>query len=200
MKCYNPALIVKMALFVWWTIALCGCDGRPDRKKLPDISSLQGWEDMPLPKAENQLFVASDTVIMKGSKRARFLSIAMPDPSHDSLAISLVANYEPFARALIEKWVNQQKTGILIDLRTKAGYENHRADFLVKSSLPGNSNINIPLIFIWDRASAYRYGYLKDALTSMPEIKCSLVSESRMVEGVGRNDCFSPTEPSFDQE
>jgi hypothetical protein len=200
MKCYNPALIVKIALFVCWTLALCGCDGRPDRKKLPDLTSLQGWEDTPLPKADNQPFIASDTAIMKGSKLSRFFSISMPDPRNDSLAISLVTNYGPFARSFIEKWVNQQKTGILIDLRTKAGNENHRADFLVKSSLPGSSNFNISLIFIWDGASAYRYVYLKDALTSMPEIKCSLISESRKVDGVGRNDCFSPTEPSFDQE
>jgi hypothetical protein len=200
MKCYNPALIVKVALIVWWTTILWGCDGRPDRKKLPDFTSLQGWEDMPLPKAENQSFYTTDTVILKGSRLSKFLSISMPDPNQDSLAISLVTNYEPLAGTMVEKWLDQQKTGILIDLRTKAGHENHRADFLVTSSLPGNSNINIPLIFIWDRPSAYRYNYLKQALISIPEIKCSLVSESRMVEGIGRNDCFSPTEPSFDQE
>ncbi len=199
MKFYAPSLIVKMAVLACWVITLCGCEGKPERKKLPDFTSLQGWEDMPLPQEEQQPFFTSDTTIMEGSRLKNFLSVAMPDPKYDSLAISMVTTYEPFAATLIEKWAKQYKKGVLIDLRTQAGNDNQRADFLVKENLPGNTNINIPVIFIWDRPSAYRFDYLVNVLNAVPGIKCNLISESRAADGVGRNDCFSPTEPSLDE-
>lgn len=189
-----------LAVLVSLTIAIYGCEGRPDRKKLPDFSSLQGWEDTPLPKVEKQPFFVSDTTINEGRKLSSYLTVTMADPMYDSIAISMVTSYEPVAGLLFEKWAKQQKKGILIDLRTRPGNEAHRADFLVKKSVPDDPAVKIPLIFIWDRASAYRFDYLMNALTSIPEIKCSLVSESRLPDGVGRTDCFSPSEPDFDQE
>ena len=141
-----------------------------------------------------------ETTITEGGKLARYLCVTMSDPSYDTVALRLAASYEPFASMLIEKWAKQEKKGILIDLRTKVSNDIHRADFLIKENLSDNSNMKIPIIFIWGPSSAYRFDYLVNALTSIPEIKCSLISESRLVEGVGRNDCFSPTKPDFDQE
>jgi len=197
MKFYKPVFIMMLTL---WVIALCACDGRPARKKLPDFTSLQGWEDLPLAKTEKQFFFTSDTTIMEGSRLVNFLSISLPDPMYDSLAISMATSYKPLAATLIEQWSKKEKKGVLIDLRNKAGNDDRRANFLVKKNLPDNANINIPVVLIWDRASAYRADYLIKLMSSMPEIKCDLISESNKPEGIGRNDCFSPVIPSFDQQ
>jgi hypothetical protein len=37
-------------------------------------------------------------------------------------------------------------------------------------------------------------------MSSMPEIKCDLISDNKKPEGSGRNDCFSPVIPSFDRQ
>ena len=183
---------------MWFMIAFSGCDVRPERKKLPESVSLQGWEDMPLAKAEKQPFIVSDTTISEGNKLASFLSVTLDDPQYDSVAMQILTKYEPFAGFLIEKWAKQQKKGILLDLRVRPGAEIHRADFLLKKTLSDNPDIKIPLILIWDRSSAYRFDYLIAALTSIPEIKCNLISESRQTEGIGRTDCFSRIEPEFE--
>ncbi|HEX4850966.1 MAG TPA: hypothetical protein VFV08_09180 [Puia sp.] len=197
MKFYSFTLVAVISSLA---IGFYGCEGKAERKKLPDILSIDGWEEMPLPKADMEPFAFGDTTIIESGKLTSFMSVTMPDPLYDSIAIRIVSGYEPFATILFEKWANQKQKGILIDLRTRIGNTTNRADFLVKNSLIGNSNNKIPLIFIWDPSSSYRFDYLVNALSSMPEIKCSLVSESRLVEGVGRNDCFSPTQPDFDQE
>ncbi|PWT75223.1 MAG: hypothetical protein C5B59_09330 [Bacteroidetes bacterium] len=197
MKVYNFTLVALLASLA---IGFYGCEGRPERKKLPDFFSLEGWEDTPLPKADKVPFYLSDTTITEGGKFASFLSITMADPMYDSVAVHMAESYQPFASILIEKWAKEKKKGILIDLRTTTGSNIQRADFLLKKSLPDNPNFKIPIIFIWDPSSSYRYDYFVNALASMPDIKCSLVSESRQVEGVGRNDCFSPVQPDFDQE
>jgi hypothetical protein len=186
------------AVFAWLTLAFYGCDVRPERKKLPEFSGLQGWEDMPLAKSEKPPFLIGDTTINDGNKLASFLSFTMTDPMYDSVTMHMIKSYEPFTGLLFERWAKQQKKGILIDLRLLPDSDPRRADFSLKKNTTEYSPIKVPLIIIWDRASEYRFDYLLNALRTMPEIKCNLISESRQTEGIGRTDCFSRIEPEFE--
>jgi hypothetical protein len=199
MKFYKPAF-VRVTAFGLWVTALCGCEGRSERKKLPDFRSLYGWEDRPLTKTGVQPFQTNDTSIAEGGRLCSFVAVALPDPSGDSLAVSIATSYGPVAGTLIEQWARLDKRGILIDLRSQPGNDDYRADYLVKANLPDNDHFNVPVVFVWDHGSANRAGYFIKEISSIPEIKCDLISEEHHAEGKAKNDCFSPVEPGFGQQ
>ncbi len=200
MKFYPTAFITRMATIAICASALCACEGKPSRKKLPDFTGIRGWEEMPLKRTGTQPFFTSDTTMIERGKRIHFFSIAMPDPVYDSLAMGIARDYEPLVSLFLEQWSKQGRGGILIDLHSQEDNGMQRVDFMAeKISSKGDASA-VPVVLIWDRASAYRAEYLVGALKAVPGIKCTLLSDSRQTEGVRRQDCFSRTAPGFDQE
>ncbi len=196
MKFYSLNILVVICCTI---IFFCGCEQRPARKKLPDISFMQGWEEMPLAKKERAPFFIYDTAVIQNGKPVNFLCISIPNPAQDSMALNVAASYEPFASSLMQQWQKNNHKGVLIDLRSKDD-NSERADFLLKKNIEEDGSIKIPIVLLWNGGSDYRADYFIKAIASFPEIKCNLISDSRKKEGVERNDCFSPTEPSFDQQ
>ena len=95
--------------FLSTTLLLSGCGGKPERKKLPDVSLFPGWEDMPLAKASQGLLFTGDTSIQEGTTLTRFSAVALPDPSFDSLTVAMVNGYAPLAGTLLSQWELQGK-------------------------------------------------------------------------------------------
>ena len=169
------------------------------RAKLPDISILQAWEEMPLAKKAMPPFLIYDSAVIQNGKPINFLCISIPNPAQDSMALNIASSYESFASSLMQQWQKNNHKGVLIDLREKDD-NSQRADFLLNKNLLEDRDIKISIVLLWNRGADYRADYFIKAIASFPEIKCNLISDSRKKEGVERNDCFSPTEPSFDQQ
>jgi hypothetical protein len=184
--------------FVTIALLLAGCGGKPERKKLPDLSIFPGWEETPLDKAHQGLLFTGDTSLEEGSRLTCFSGIALPDPAFDSLTVAMVRGYGPLAETLFSQWETQVKKGVLIDLRSGPGVDYFRADFAVSPQVSGNAKTKVSVVFIWDRPSANRAGYLIEAMESVSEINCILVADSRHTGGLPRTDCFSPSPTGYE--
>lgn len=195
MKFYSLHILT----LVLCAIFICGCEQRPTRKKLPDISMMQGWEEMPIAKKAMPPFFIYDTAVIQNGKPANFLCISIPDPAQDSMALTIAASYEPFASSLVQQWQKNNHKGFLIDLRSKDD-NSLRADFLLNKNSQEDRDAKVSVVLLWNSGADYRANYFIKTIASFPEIKCNLISDSRKKEGLERTDCFSPTEPSFDQQ
>ena len=140
--------------------------GKTDRKKMLNGSSLATGGETDFP------FSTSNVDVQAGGATSTFLSVAMPDPAYDSMAINMIVSHEPFALPLLSEWASRDKRGILIDLRSNPGSESRRADYIL------------------ERANAFI-----TVMQSFPAVHC------RCTDGnynSGRQDCFSSASPVID--
>ena len=148
-----------------------GCAGggpnRPERKKMPDLAS---WGSATSPTG--------------------FLEVALPDPAYDSVAMGLIASYEPFAVPLLTEWAKQEGKGVVVDLRSRRD-GGLRADYTIDR--PGA--FSIPVIFLWDQASAGRAASFIEVLQTMPSIRCRCTGGRDGGYLTGRKDCFQAGNP-----
>jgi hypothetical protein len=173
---------------------LYSCKSRPVRKKLPDLSALDGLEATPQNTADLQPFYTSDTVLVSNSERKKFLSIAMPYAIYDSLAISVVTNYKPFAVPLLTQWIQQQdEKGVIIDLRNSEDANCSRADYVLTKQLP-TTVLSIPVVFLWDKTAAYRANLFINELKELPDFKYTFISAQ---DNSGTSGCFTNSKPAF---
>jgi hypothetical protein len=204
MKLLLPSVLLKGIGLLLLLSGFYGCRGRPERKKMPEFTGLS-FEGEPLfqsqePGTKDWPFYTGDTTIMTGGRNSNFLSIAMPYPAYDSLAWGTIKAYEPFAASFLMGWTRLEKDGILIDLRSNAGRETHRADFQME--VRESAMLPISLVFLWDAPSVARAASFIAALHLLPEIDCSFIGgEDGMAYGqIGRQDCFRPAPPVLDPQ
>jgi hypothetical protein len=193
---------------------LSGCEGRPARKKLPDLDgvevSYEGTNSIGdrTPETIPGLppFYATDTNMRIGGRATGLLAIALPDPDFDSLAQRMVTAWGPSAALLRDQLLSQGCKGVLIDLRTKAGPSAHDArteSYRVEGQQAATVFLSIPVVFCWDAASAGRAMAFIDALRAMPEFRFTRIegSDTSRSSGATLEDCFSANPPTnFDQQ
>jgi len=170
----------------------CGCAGggpnKPERKKMPDLASwgpATGTADFP--------FHTGDIDIQSGSGTVSFLEVALPDPAYDSVAMGLIASYEPFAVPLLTEWAKQAGKCVVIDLRSRPD-GSLRADYTIDR--PGA--FSIPVIFLWDQASAGRAAAFIEVLQTLPSVRCQCTGGRDGGYLTGRKDCFQGGNPGLD--
>ena len=134
------------------------------------------------------LFYTSEVEIQSGGTMETFVAVSLPDPANDSLAMSLVNSYKPLALPLLAEWGTRERKGVLIDLRSSASPAIHREDYVIERG----DAFSIPVVFLWDPASAARAAAFIGLLQSIPAVHCRL-SEGSYHEG--RQDCFEPVSP-----
>lgn len=161
----------------------CGCAGggpaRPERKKMPDLTA---WEaNFPFHTGVMDIGTAS------------FLSVALPDPAYDSAAMGLISSYEPFAVPLLTEWATQEGKGVVVDLRSRPD-GGMRADYTIDRS----GAFSIPVIFLWDQASAGRAAAYINVLQSLSSVRCRCTGGKDGGYLTGRKDCFQTGDAGLD--
>jgi hypothetical protein len=194
------------------TILFCSClclaslscqRGRPARKELPpSLSSLpeigatvtpfpSRWSSLAPQPSSNVLFYCTDTTLLTDGIRHDFLVLAIPDPSRDSTIGSLISTGQSLAPYLLTQLHNQNKAGIVFDLRLSPGSPVIRQDYLVNSSALNETNL--PVVFLSDQYSSGRAAFYAQYLEQFPGITWTIAN------GRPRNqaDCFKDVHPSF---
>jgi hypothetical protein len=193
-------------------IAAWSCNGRPARKKLPDLGGdLASWEGIKINQDRHpeQIpglppFYASDTTLRLGGRTTDLLTITLPDPAYDSLATKLVTAWSPVARTLLDQLAARGENGVLIDLRTDPTGQDHSgiesASYQVDRQVLAGARISVPVVFCWDATSATRATAFIEALREMPGFRYTQIDDNRDSRWVD-NGCFSADPPSnFDQQ
>lgn len=178
--CIGPALLTGI---------LYGCGNKTARKKMLTLNSQGLFEAPSFAGAAGDLpFYTSDIEIQSGGTMETFVAVSLPDPANDSLAMNLVNSYKPFALPLLTEWGSQERKGVLIDLRSNASPAIRREDYVIERA----DAFSIPVVFLWDPASANRAAAFIGLLQSLPAVHCRR-SEDSYHEG--RQDCFQPVSP-----
>lgn len=150
----------KVAAALLLSSAFVACGGGaalPERKKFPMFTDTGLAGDIPLYAFATQdsksgmPFATGYVDLSTEGSSTSYYSIALPDNSYDSLALSLVNNYKPLALPLISQWIKQSGgTGFMLDLRSSSNSGN-RVDYTVNVS-----GITVPVVLLWDNRSASR--------------------------------------------
>ncbi len=148
--------------------------GTPEigRKKMPEFQDeLLGNEATINPHSYNACglkFQTEEVNLRLGANQQKFVSVPLPDASLDSSALVLINGLKPFAGILMAQWANSRRSGVRIDLRAKKGQERLQADYMLETP----NAPSIPVVMIWDRASASRAMAIRSVLTDLPSVNC----------------------------
>lgn len=203
----------KWILLVALGACLASCHrGRPARKELPEYlgalpeipatvtpnpSRIEGRPGdggsgtQTAPSASGYLFYSTDTSLLLQGLRRDLLVLAIPDPANDSAIGAMIAAGHALAPYLLSELRQDNKTGIVIDLRLGDHTPTIREDYLVSS--PALEAQDMPVIFLWDRSSAGRAAAFAQYLEQFPGITWSLSNDRPRYQ----TDCFTKTHPAF---
>lgn len=163
---------------------------------LPEIGSTvtpypSRWSLNASRETANYLFYSTDTSLLLNGMRHDFLVLAIPDPAHDTAIGALISTGQPLAPYLLAELHRLNKAGVVIDLRLADGSPTTREDYLVGSTALNTSNL--PVIFLWDQASAGRAAFYTRYLLQFPGLTWSITRDQPRYQ----NDCFTNVHPSF---
>jgi len=171
----------------------------PERKKMPELTSLQGPESY-APYSERQsaaghIFTTGYVDLQVSGGTETLFAVSVPDAADDSLIMNLVETYRPLAVPLLTAWTQQQKHPVLIDLRAAGSQGAQRADYLVQK--PGA--FSIPVVILWDGYSAGRAASYMRLLQSAPAISVRRLSgtDAAVAGYKQQGNCFQSDSPVF---
>ncbi|MEO6524419.1 MAG: hypothetical protein ABIN91_22235 [Mucilaginibacter sp.] len=181
MKSYNNAHAVKAIAMLLIAGTLFSCGGgatAPARKKMPEFNSFDGIEGGAYGTTSGRetqgsfAFAPTNVDMVFDGSLKEFVSIPLPNAANDSAAISLVNSIKPFAMPMIAAWARQQRNGVVLDLSNHTSANVHRTDYVMLKP----NEYSIPVIVLWDQASAYRVSAIKNMVEDMPAFRFNRTS------------------------
>ena len=184
MKIESHSLFCKtlFALSLSATLYSCAPTGLPGsgRKKMPEFTSYDGIEGaMPFHTETSSgtsagafAFATSNMDLDFNGGSQGFLAVSLPDATNDSLAISLLHSFKPYAIPMITSWARQAKQGVVIDLSSHSGLTTHRTDYMLESP----NEFSVPVVVMWDQASVSRMATLQSLVQELPSMKLNYIA------------------------
>jgi hypothetical protein len=136
------------------------------------------------------MYSTDTSLLIKGNHRDLLL-LALPDPSHDSTIQAMIAAGQSLVPYLLTELHQQNKSGLVIDLRLGDNTPTIREDYVITSAALKEQDL--PVIFLWDRSSAGRAAAYSRYLEQFPNLSWSLSNDRPRYQ----TDCFKDTHPSF---
>ena len=210
----SPRFLSVLFLFLlplFAGITSCKTTGRPARKTLPDQLYRQDAEDEfwgssgsgmnnGVNIAPNLPFYAADTTV----DGKEFTAIYLRNPEYDSLAVSIIKSYEPFANSVLKMIADHGIKGILVDFRTKTDGAEGQADFRVgkfnEQRIDAGKSSSTNIVFLWDHLSAERAAGFMSMLATSPQLAVKEISHKNSFSPNYKEDCFKPTSPDFEDQ
>jgi hypothetical protein len=130
----------------------------PERKKMPGYLQYDAFESnypfsSKLESMQGGLGFATEEVDLSGNgKNQHCIAVPLPDASFDAMVISMFESYKMFAIPLLTEWGKQNRNGVILDLRANREQTGSRSDYMLEKS----GEFSIPVMLIWDEASANR--------------------------------------------
>jgi hypothetical protein len=196
-----------LIIFAAWS-----CNGRPARKKLPDLAGDgASWEGaMTTPNRHPEQitglppFYAGDTTLLLRGRTTNLLTITLPEPAYDSLALQLVTTWSPMARPLLDQLSAWGEKGVLIDLRTGPSRQDLSGGwstaYQVDRQGSAGTRLSLAVVFCWDGAAAARATKFIDALREMPGFRYTRIDAGKDDRPTDAG-CFSANPPTnFDEQ
>jgi hypothetical protein len=149
-------------------------------------------------------FYTSDTTLRLTGRTTDLLTLTLPDPAYDSVAVYLVSAWSPMARSLLDQLAARGEKGVLIDLRTGLFGQDHSRDqslaYQVARQESAGARLSLLVVFCWDGASAARARAIIDALREIPGFGYSRIDAGKDDRPIDAS-CFSADPPTnFDQQ
>jgi hypothetical protein len=185
----NKRLILGLLLCF---LFFCCKPGRPIRKTLPPgfvslNDQVPGYNTHPPPMGV--LFYYSDTSLLWQGFRRKLAVITLASPDKDSLIRSVIEAGRGLLPYLVTQLQGDNKSGLVVDLRVEGSELPMRQDYLISL----DKTDPMPVVFLWDRASASRASYFISEFEQFPGLSWSITRNQTKFQ----NDCFEDIHPSF---
>lgn len=184
MKKYNYNQLKRSCAFMLVISCLYGCSGHEkpkSRNKMPEFNSYEhAFESgnysttaMSSLKDNGQAFATSVVELETADGMQDFMDIPLPDASLDSIAISLGNVLKPLAIPVLNGWAEEHpNSGIMLDLSRHNGEATYQTSY----TLHQTAGFTIPVVIVWDHASAYRAYTATKLVSGIPFISLNQVS------------------------
>jgi len=153
--------------------------GRPVRKKIltPDLQpencnstgflgAGQSVNEAPGIQSPQLPFYMIDTTIAFDGNSLKYYILRVPGPEFDFL-LPMAKTYEAYLNSLMAYWPMMDHDGLAIDL--SAGKPTGQTRFELSGS---GQEVTVPLVIMWDQASADRVTYITRFLETLSSIQC----------------------------
>jgi hypothetical protein len=196
-----PGSVTLLPLMLFVLIVQQSCStgqSAPPRKKMPELTSLQGPESY-IPYSERQAatglpFTTGYVDLQVSGGTETLFAVSLPDAADDSLIINLINTYRPLAVPLLTGWVQQQQYPVLIDLRAPGSQNTQRADYLLQKQ----GAFSLPVVFLWDSYSARRADSYMQLMHTNPAISITrLFGNNTSFSHKEQGNCFQVDGPVF---
>lgn len=176
---YIKRFIIPFLMGMGTVLSGCAGSGGSTRKKMPEFNDDGNAFEYGQPFHTNRTerstyglgFTTSNVDMMSDGSLALCTAVSIP-PAADEQVMNLLSVYKPLAGSLILQWSKQQRNGVVLDFRTKGGYEQERADFRID----GSDHTGVPVIFLWDKQSSVRASTYMSMLTGFPDLPVTRVN------------------------
>ncbi|WP_316751882.1 hypothetical protein [Pedobacter gandavensis] len=156
--------------------SLLSCEGgdaipNPERKKMPRFNSsgLNQEDEVVSRRAYTSCGMSFETDLVNldnGTGNNQYICIPLADAEADESAFTLINMFKPFASIYLSQWAKMEKKGIMLDLRSNRQQQGSRVDY----NLEKGESFSIPVIILWDSASALRASSFKQLVGNLPGI------------------------------
>jgi hypothetical protein len=178
--------------FLIIAISVSSCEVRmPERKKMPALFGIDNSFENRSDIVDGPPFFFSETVMEGGN----YFTIAIPDASSDSVAISLVRHYESMSCMLYRSLMSHGDKGLLIDLRSGINtYVRSNGTGRMDFQLIKKNEFSVPVVVLYDKESQWRISALINEANSLRDMQCSDISGNPLKKGQS-DGCFEYSEP-----
>lgn len=154
------------------TLASCMPSQTPTRKKMPGyldagtFETAQPFKTREARMKEFSLATTNESLLFNGNMQ-HFTTVSLSDASYDALVLNLAEQNKPYAALLIDNWMKQGNSGVIIDLRKDV----QKPASSVTYRLEQTNGFSLPVIFRWDAASSLRAESYMALMQSTPGLK-----------------------------
>jgi hypothetical protein len=153
-----------------------GATGENGRKKM--LTKLDPYNFEPCYSSDNEATNINEGINMAPSNIEIFVNgsiqscvgFYLPNASFDTQVFQLVESYKPFATPLLAQWWQQNKKGVVVDLRSENKTTGTRVDYNITGA-----GFSFPVVLIWDHVSAVR---VNDMITMAQEMPGILINQT----------------------
>ncbi len=145
-----------------------------ERKKMPRFYDAPLQANALIGKGYSSCGMVSDMgLINLDGNYGDYLSVPLADSELDESIFAMVIMFKPLASSYLSEWAKTQDKGVILDLRSNHSGTSTREEY----RLENGNQFSVPVVFVWNAASALRAKRFTSILNDLPGISSTKINK-----------------------